>query len=120
MINAVRSIRRVQQRKEEVFDGLWALVATLHWHGDCVVCLFAVAFHRLLLFRFFFKYFFLFLFGQQNGQAALPDGRVRTAVRGGAGVLGPRLEPSGALLLDDLHFGEPMPPINKKKAKKNY
>ena len=39
----------------------------------------------------------------QDWQAALPDQRVRPAVRGGAGILGPGLEPGGALLLDDLH-----------------
>lgn len=36
----------------------------------------------------------------QDGQAALPDQRVRTAVRGGARVLGPGLQPGGALLLE--------------------
>ena len=38
-----------------------------------------------------------------DGQTALPDGRVRAAVRGGARVLGPGLEPGGAVLLDDVH-----------------
>ena len=102
------------------------MVSGLWWRlciGTGIVLLFVRrCFSSTSSISFFLKYFFLFLFGQQNGQAALPDGRVRTAVRGGAGVLGPRLEPSGALLLDDLHFGEPMPPINKQKKakKKNY
>ena len=43
---------------------------------------------------------------QQDGEAALPDGRVRAPVRGGAGVLGPRQQPGRALLLDDLHSGK--------------
>jgi len=36
-------------------------------------------------------------------QAALPDRRVRPAVRGGAGLLGSGREPGGAVLLDDVH-----------------
>ena len=40
-----------------------------------------------------------------DGQAALPDRRVRAAVRGGAGVLGAGQQPGGALLLDDIHTG---------------
>lgn len=42
----------------------------------------------------------------QDGQTSLPDGRLRAVVRGGIGVLGPGREPSGTLLLDDLHPGE--------------
>lgn len=41
----------------------------------------------------------------QNGQASLSNRRVWTAVRRGIGILGPRLEPGGALLLDDVHSG---------------
>lgn len=42
----------------------------------------------------------------QNGQTALSHRRLWAAVRGGVGVLGPRLQPGGALLLDDIHTGE--------------
>lgn len=41
----------------------------------------------------------------QNGEASLPDRRVRTPFRRGTGILGIGLQSSGALLLDDLHFG---------------
>ena len=43
---------------------------------------------------------------EQDGEAALPDGRVRSPVRGGARVLGPRQQPGRTLLLDDLHSGK--------------
>lgn len=42
----------------------------------------------------------------QDGQAALSDRRLWAAVRGGAGILGPRLQPGGTVLLDDVHAGE--------------
>ena len=40
-----------------------------------------------------------------HGQTALSHGRVRPALRGGARLLGPRLQSGGTMLLDDLHSG---------------
>jgi len=54
----------------------------------------------------------------QDGQIALPNGRVRTTLRGRTRILGPRFQPSGALLLDDVHIGNNFSLLFKKKRKK--
>ena len=51
----------------------------------------------------------------QDRQTALPHPRVRAALRGGAGVLGPRLQPGRALLLDDLHRAQGHPGKREKE-----
>lgn len=50
-------------------------------------------------------------------QASLPHGCLRTPLRGGARLLGSRLQPGRALLLDDLHAGTYA--INKTKNSRN-
>ena len=43
----------------------------------------------------------------QDGQAALPHGRVRAAVRGGAGVLGPRQQSGRGIINSLIHNNNP-------------